>query len=1090
MQCINITHPEYIDLENNSSAHPDALKAMISVWMDNNPNEDRYPTLDELGIPQKELFKKVSKVKASEHTKAISDRIKKDLPKEVEETITFLEEVPIDVLGREDLFLSLKDILNDNGVYDEVLINWLGVNKDRVGSHPSTFKSEQQVSDFIQKIYDKKKKVDNHIELKTNKLALESFRKWVNALEKYPIAFRELMLTHAIKQLNPQRRSKYVLQLSDIALTQTYGILTNKPHEANRIGKLYDSEVLKTVSDAVGHEPSASGDGYWVHIPRTDNSKKPLGAKDYEEFKRWAEYNIKSIQEGIPKIYSSGVFWHNPELFSNYGITNFNTEEKAISKSLEEVEKNKKLLEEVSESNFSNSQFKVNVELLRKLSPSTWCTAGGMASHYVENYDNYLLIVNGVTVAGIEAYPEEHSQDRETLLKKISLIEQHIENGVSQPEQHTDLEKYKRLLSVEKDKIRVKEVTSRSNNGVASIDHYDDIFAFFEKHNLDTNNTTLKRAKAAKDLGKKDAEVVELPDNVGEWVDENGHDENRHIDGFNGEHEIDPLEYEEFFNNEDPDEIFVSEITTVENAKEVFSNQPNFLRYFNTLNTEIKKNEDIARLGVSYDSHNIANIDVNMPFYDELATMAVTKNPYIFQYLPTEKKELPGLRDTYNAFERERELVNVWGDDLPFSKTSVNKIQGYYDSKKDKVVLITSNINENESSKVGIHEVAHRGMIRMAKELGGMEELNQILLNSEKELMKKLPELLNRTGHKNIEELTMDYGFDSNTKEGKSKLLMELAARWAETLVNVPKPSWWKEFLTSIQKWISKFVGKDLSEKEVNALVGGFVKYGTKQQSESKTRILNLSKANEVLEGSYPSEISEKQISIIKGKISKINNELAKNGVKRTYKIENVRRVKGKEAFTWKLQEIDEFLNVEEKIARTYNPDLNKLNSAKAYDLGKLAKEIDLFTNKVVENPKEKYIFIDMQTHDYEIYKNYIYLNNTPIGTMTLSNDGTHFNVESVSIKGAYQRQGVGTSVYKYMGNWAEENGLRLRSHIERHESSEGMWKKLAKQGLASLYNERYYFGEQNKTDESGQLDLFYKNNQDDIDSMKIIISC
>ena len=81
------------------------------------------------------------------------------------------------------------------------------------------------------------------------------------------------MLTHAIKQLNPKRRSKYVLQLSDVALTQAYGIVVNKPHELNRIGKLYDQEVLKTVSDAVGHEPSASGEGYWVHIPITKNTK-------------------------------------------------------------------------------------------------------------------------------------------------------------------------------------------------------------------------------------------------------------------------------------------------------------------------------------------------------------------------------------------------------------------------------------------------------------------------------------------------------------------------------------------------------------------------------------------------------------------------------------------------------------------------------------------------------------------------------------------------------------------------------------------------------------------------------------------------
>ncbi|MGK3945984.1 hypothetical protein ABK046_47505, partial [Streptomyces caeruleatus] len=88
-----------------------------------------------------------------------------------------------------------------------------------------------------------------------------------------------------------------------------------KPNEMNRLGKLYDQEVIKSTSDAVGHEKSASGKGYWVHIAKS----KP-----------------------------------NSEMYNT------------------------------------------NIELLRKLSPSTWCTASSLTAHYVENYDNYLLIVDGV----------------------------------------------------------------------------------------------------------------------------------------------------------------------------------------------------------------------------------------------------------------------------------------------------------------------------------------------------------------------------------------------------------------------------------------------------------------------------------------------------------------------------------------------------------------------------------------------------------------------------------------------------------------------------------------------------------------------
>jgi hypothetical protein len=115
------------------------------------------------------------------------------------------------------------------------------------------------------------------------------------------------MLTHALKWMNnPDRRSKYVLQLSNVALQNAYGIVVNKPHELNRIGKLYDQEVLKTISDAVEHEPSASGKGHWVHIPKTENPGLYLVAllrryKSYEDFEKESKRQIKNY----PRIYKS-----------------------------------------------------------------------------------------------------------------------------------------------------------------------------------------------------------------------------------------------------------------------------------------------------------------------------------------------------------------------------------------------------------------------------------------------------------------------------------------------------------------------------------------------------------------------------------------------------------------------------------------------------------------------------------------------------------------------------------------------------------------------------------------------------------------
>ena len=127
------------------------------------------------------------------------------------------------------------------------------------------------------------------------------------------------MLSHAIKHLNPQRRSKYVLQLSDVALTQAYGLVVNKPHELNRIGKLYDQEVLKTVSDAVGHEPSASGNGYWVHIPRIKNTG--------------IVYNtaIKDLSED-PKAPGKFMVEYMSEIDQEYEVEFFETREFRIRK--------------------------------------------------------------------------------------------------------------------------------------------------------------------------------------------------------------------------------------------------------------------------------------------------------------------------------------------------------------------------------------------------------------------------------------------------------------------------------------------------------------------------------------------------------------------------------------------------------------------------------------------------------------------------------------------------------------------------------------------------------------------------------------
>jgi hypothetical protein len=817
------------------------------------------------------LFSKSNVEKSNSDVSQILNRLKQELPIEIANAVTVLRNVPKSILGKNNLFLSIKNFLEDNGIKDEILINWVGVNKDSLG-HPKNLKSEQQILDIIQKRLIKKQKESNYNEFKTNPLALESFRKWNKALEKYPLPFQEVMLTHALKWLNnPVRRSKYVLQLSDVALQNAYGIVVNKPYELNRIGKLYDKEVLSVISDAVEHEPSASGNGYWVHIPRTTAS---------------SSYSINRNVDG----------WYEIKIGDGYE-GHYSTHDEALIE-----------LKKLQEKDTKSAQFKVNVELLRKLSPSTWCTASGMASHYVENYDNYLLIVDGVTVVGIEAGIDNRNSQQLHGTKVFYLLKSdgYLKDGYAIYSDKKEEFDDKSLLTTETTKnpsgveftyvnlkqenrkIPVKEVTSRANNGTASIDHLDDTIAFFKKHNLDTNNDSLQRAKKAKDAGKVDAQVFkDIDDEMQQAIYENQRqldwEENRAIDMHNGEYEIDPPDFDDdaYYRHRQEDIAIVSAITTKE---EVLAS--NIAMYhFMELKTELRNNKEIAEAGIKFDPHNITFIDTNSPFYMELVYKALNISPRVFTYLPEEIKQVQEVKEIYDEAVRKEALVvetervrianltpeqlraegrqpdGTFDDDLPFSKTNTNLIQGYYDAKNDKVVVVASNTPVDEAAKVAIHEVAHRGMVRMAKDLGGEKELFNALKSAEKQLMEKLPELLKRTGHTSLDNLMLDYGFDKNSEEGKFKLLQELAARWAETLIDKPKPNWWKDLLQKIGEWIKQFTGKVLTEKEVDELVGGFVKYGTQNLNDKNLKSnaeAQYSKKNEQEEPAKKKEPAKK----------------------------------------------------------------------------------------------------------------------------------------------------------------------------------------------------------------------------------------
>jgi predicted NAD-dependent protein-ADP-ribosyltransferase YbiA (DUF1768 family) len=172
-----------------------------------------------------------------------------------------------------------------------------------------------------------------------------------------------------------------------------------------------------------------------------------------------------------------------------------------------------------------------------------------------------------------------------------------------------------------------------------------------------------------------------------------------------------------------------------------------------------------------------------------------------------------------------------WSHRRDFRKNQAEQVEAYYDSDKDKVVIVAENIKVKDVKAVVIHEVTHRGIYRTAKAVGGVKEIHDILSAAEEQLMKAAPELLARTGHNSIEELIKDYGFEVGSVEGRVQLLGELAARWSERFATRPTESWFKKLLTAISQWVKQFTGATLTERETDRMVSSFVMVGANQDN-------------------------------------------------------------------------------------------------------------------------------------------------------------------------------------------------------------------------------------------------------------------
>ena len=49
MICVNINHPDFVNLQEVTGLNEDILRAKVGVWLEENPSGS-FPTLDDLGL--------------------------------------------------------------------------------------------------------------------------------------------------------------------------------------------------------------------------------------------------------------------------------------------------------------------------------------------------------------------------------------------------------------------------------------------------------------------------------------------------------------------------------------------------------------------------------------------------------------------------------------------------------------------------------------------------------------------------------------------------------------------------------------------------------------------------------------------------------------------------------------------------------------------------------------------------------------------------------------------------------------------------------------------------------------------------------
>ncbi|NBR97260.1 MAG: hypothetical protein EBT48_06630, partial [Verrucomicrobia bacterium] len=144
-------------------------------------------------------------------------------------------------------------------------------------------------------------------------------------------------------------------------------------------------------------------------------------------------------------------------------------------------------------------------------------------------------------------------------------------------------------------------------------------------------------------------------------------------------------------------------------------------------------------------------------------------------------------------------------------------IEAYYDTEANRLVFVEDNIRtEDRAKQLFFHEATHGNLAYLETTEKGKKELSQILNSARDQLMAMADDLAAQTGFESLDQLKLAYDFQDETE-----LLSELLARYSESLVYAPEPSWFSKLMTDLILWLKRNLNVSFNEDDIRNWLAG-----------------------------------------------------------------------------------------------------------------------------------------------------------------------------------------------------------------------------------------------------------------------------